>query len=240
MTSRILRLKALIEYTGLSRSAIYDRMDEKSPRYDPSFPKSFQLGGQAVGWYAVEVDAWLAQCADPALKKSPPVRRTPDVRANPPALTTSHPPASLSPSAPLDAPKSLAEMIVEGSQVNGLVERYLAMPTWTPAMGALLVNGVVPEERCTSIPGHALGIENTKLTENHPRLIAAQKLLDLYFADEEDGVPVPSEVTPLEFYIWCDESNVDTIWFRHINAVGRITKSGEDLNGAVFALLTHR
>ena len=59
MTSRILRLRALIEHTGLSRSAIYDRLDAKSPRHDPSFPKSFQLGGQAVGWYEAEVDAFL-------------------------------------------------------------------------------------------------------------------------------------------------------------------------------------
>jgi len=240
MTSRILRLKALIEHTGLSRSAIYDRMDEKSPRYDPSFPKSFQLGGQAVGWYVAEVDAWLAQCADPALKNSPPVRQTPAMRTNSAPMTPRQALAYPRSSAALDSTKTLAELIVEGSQINGIIERYLAMPTWTPAMGALLVNGVVPDDRCMAIPMEALGLDNIKLKGNHPRLIAAHKLLDLFFADEDEGVPIPSEVTPLEFYIWCDESNVDTVWLRHINAVVRITNTNEDLSGATFALLTRR
>ena len=62
MTSTILRLKDLISHTGLSRSAIYDRMDKKSLRYAADFPKSFPLGGRAVGWRKSEVDTWLEQC----------------------------------------------------------------------------------------------------------------------------------------------------------------------------------
>ena len=46
----ILRLKQLIERTGLSRSSIYDRMNPGSPRYDPSFPKQISLGLKSVGW----------------------------------------------------------------------------------------------------------------------------------------------------------------------------------------------
>jgi hypothetical protein len=107
-------------------------------------------------------------------------------------------------------------------------------------MGALLANGVVPEDRCTSVPSHARGLDNVKLEERHPRLIAAQKLLDLFLADEEDGESMPSELTPLDFYIWCDESNVDTVWLRHFNAVAGITKADEDLSSAAFALLTRR
>jgi prophage regulatory protein len=48
VTGKILRLKELIAYIGLSRSVIYERMDSKSDRHDPSFPKSFALGGKAV------------------------------------------------------------------------------------------------------------------------------------------------------------------------------------------------
>ena len=39
----MLRLKQVIEYTGLSRSTIYDIMDTKSKRYDSTFPRSVQL-----------------------------------------------------------------------------------------------------------------------------------------------------------------------------------------------------
>ncbi len=240
MTSRILRLKALIEHTGLSRSAIYDRLDAKSPRHDPSFPKSFQLGGQAVGWYEAEVNAWLAKCADPTQKVPAPVRKKPITRTRTRTAPAHHALHSSQSSEQRDTHKTLGDLIVEGGKINSVVEKYLAMPTWTPAMGALLANGVVPEDRCTSVPSHARGLDNVKLEERHPRLIAAQKLLDLFFADEEDGESVPSELTPLDFYIWCDESKVDTVWLRHINAVAGITKADEYLSSAEFALLTRR
>lgn len=65
----ILRLPEMKARTGLSRSAIYDRMNPKSPRYDPNFPKNFSLGGSATGWFANEVDAWLERCAQEARKE---------------------------------------------------------------------------------------------------------------------------------------------------------------------------
>ncbi|EJO6531955.1 AlpA family phage regulatory protein, partial [Salmonella enterica subsp. enterica serovar Typhimurium] len=35
---KILRLSTVIDKTGLSRSTIYDWINPKSPRYDPTFP----------------------------------------------------------------------------------------------------------------------------------------------------------------------------------------------------------
>ena len=55
----ILRLKQVMERTGLSRSTIYDRMSPNSPRHDPTFPTQISLGGDAVGWVDTEIDAWL-------------------------------------------------------------------------------------------------------------------------------------------------------------------------------------
>lgn len=57
---RILRMRQVTEKIGLSRSAIYDRMDQRSPRYDPTFFKSVSLGGRSIGFVEAEVDAWLA------------------------------------------------------------------------------------------------------------------------------------------------------------------------------------
>lgn len=60
---RILRRKQLEEILGLSRTAIYDRLNPKSPSYDPTFPKPIDLGNgmtrPPVGWIESEVDAWL-------------------------------------------------------------------------------------------------------------------------------------------------------------------------------------
>ncbi len=50
---KIIRLKDVIEITGLSRSTIYARMSIGE------FPVSVNLGGNAVGWVSSEVCAWL-------------------------------------------------------------------------------------------------------------------------------------------------------------------------------------
>lgn len=56
---RIIRLKQVIELTGLSRSTIYDLMNPKLTRYDPDFPKSIQLTQGTVGWIYTEVEQWI-------------------------------------------------------------------------------------------------------------------------------------------------------------------------------------
>ena len=61
--SKVVRLPQVQLMTGLSRSSIYNRMDEGSPQYDPTFPRQFPLGltvGSAVGWDAAEIEAWVA------------------------------------------------------------------------------------------------------------------------------------------------------------------------------------
>lgn len=55
MATAILRLPAVKQRTGLSRSTIYLRISEDS------FPKPVSLGGRAVGWIESEIDSWLEQ-----------------------------------------------------------------------------------------------------------------------------------------------------------------------------------
>lgn len=58
-----LRLSQVVARTGLSKSNIYERLNPKSPRYDPTFPKQFKLGISAVGWLESEIEAWLVSRA---------------------------------------------------------------------------------------------------------------------------------------------------------------------------------
>jgi len=51
---RIIRLKDVIETTGLSRSTIYSYIEQGS------FPKSVSLGGRCVGWVESEITEWVA------------------------------------------------------------------------------------------------------------------------------------------------------------------------------------
>ncbi len=56
----ILRRRQVEARTSLSRSAIYDRLDANSPRYDATFPKQVKLGSSSVGWLESEIENWLA------------------------------------------------------------------------------------------------------------------------------------------------------------------------------------
>ncbi|MGQ4003387.1 AlpA family transcriptional regulator [Francisellaceae bacterium CB52] len=50
---KIIRLKTVIEMTGLSRSTIYDYMARGL------FPRQITLGENSRGWLYSEVDEWL-------------------------------------------------------------------------------------------------------------------------------------------------------------------------------------
>ena len=50
---RIIRLKEVIENTGLSRSTIYKYIGEGT------FPDSLDLGGRTVGWLESEIHDWI-------------------------------------------------------------------------------------------------------------------------------------------------------------------------------------
>lgn len=59
---QVLRFSEMMVKTGLSRSAIYDRIDKNSPRYDPQFPVPIRLGNVntiSVGFIKHEVDVWI-------------------------------------------------------------------------------------------------------------------------------------------------------------------------------------
>lgn len=55
MNYKILRLPAVKDATGLSRSSIYQKMAEAS------FPKPVSLGARAVGWLESDVNRWIEQ-----------------------------------------------------------------------------------------------------------------------------------------------------------------------------------
>lgn len=50
---RIIRLKTVLDRTGLSRSTMYRKVDQGT------FPKQVQIASRCVGWRESAVDAWL-------------------------------------------------------------------------------------------------------------------------------------------------------------------------------------
>jgi len=56
---QLLSIKDVGSYTGLSRSTIYELINEESSRYDPTFPKKVQLTQVRVVWVASEIAEWI-------------------------------------------------------------------------------------------------------------------------------------------------------------------------------------
>jgi prophage regulatory protein len=50
---RILRLKTVLQRTGLSRSTLYRKIESGT------FPKNVRISVRSVGWRESAVDAWL-------------------------------------------------------------------------------------------------------------------------------------------------------------------------------------
>ena len=57
---KVLRIAEVCERTGLSRSGIYDRLNQGSKYYSPEFPQRFKIGLHSVGWDSTEIDLWIA------------------------------------------------------------------------------------------------------------------------------------------------------------------------------------
>jgi len=49
---RILRIKAVLDRTGLTRSTMYRKMQ------DGSFPRSIQISTRCIGWNESAIEAW--------------------------------------------------------------------------------------------------------------------------------------------------------------------------------------
>lgn len=68
---RILRLKDVIEKTGLARSTIYKYVDAGT------FPEPIPLGGRSVGWVDSEVHQWIAEKVENRDIANHPMNRAP-------------------------------------------------------------------------------------------------------------------------------------------------------------------
>lgn len=260
MTGSIFRLQDLMAHTGLSRSAIYDRMDEKSPRYAVDFPKSFNLGGGAVGWFKSEVDAWLASCA--AMEKRGAKKAPSESLAKPQKLKAKHTQPKSTPDQPTiekrpaprlaseiksdtakspDRPKTLAQAIINGGDINDQIFNHLEMKEWTPAVGAMLVSGINPPLGSPVIPEGGMGLDRIKLHTSDARFNQARRILRDWNEWKEDTQDPILNVEPLSYLNWCLDENIKSEWFHLILELANMGEIGTvDLTASRLALMTNR
>jgi Predicted transcriptional regulator len=68
ITHRLLRMPEVQRVTALPRTTIYVKLDEKSPYYDPTFPKPITLGARSIAWVEAELQEWIASCVTASRK----------------------------------------------------------------------------------------------------------------------------------------------------------------------------
>ena len=56
---RMIPLKQVMHYTALSSTTIYEMVNKKSDRYDPTFPVQVKLSRGRVAWVESEIAEWL-------------------------------------------------------------------------------------------------------------------------------------------------------------------------------------
>lgn len=56
--SRLIRLPEVMNRVSLSRTSIYNRMN------DGTFPKPVKLGPRAIAWQESSIDEWISDCIE--------------------------------------------------------------------------------------------------------------------------------------------------------------------------------
>ena len=74
MPNRILRLRTVLDRTGLSRSTLYRKIGEGT------FPQQLRISVRGAGWSEAEVEQWVADPAGYRIDARPPQSQMPDAR----------------------------------------------------------------------------------------------------------------------------------------------------------------
>lgn len=58
---RLIRMRQLTEMLAICRSSLYEKMNPKSPRFDPSFPRPIKLGKSTIAFELSAIEQWIQQ-----------------------------------------------------------------------------------------------------------------------------------------------------------------------------------
>ena len=100
-------------------------------------------------------------------------------------------------------------------RLNEAILNFLRLSVWTPAMGAMLVNGVQPVVGCTDVPSNAPKLGSPADLATQGQLSHARHVLERWNLVDDDEEDSPSsEVEPLEFLEWCEDAS--SFWTSHL------------------------
>lgn len=104
------------------------------------------------------------------------------------------------------------EDLNEYGRINAVIESFFRLPVWTPAMGAMLISGVLPVPGCTEIPVEASQLRNPAIPASDRQMDQARKALSRWVkehTDEDDdgeAILAPTQTSPFDYLLWCEDS----------------------------------
>lgn len=110
---------------------------------------------------------------------------------------------------------SNSDELQERERINATFKSFTGLDSWTPAMGALLVSGLVPAGRPHGIPvgaGAICSVRNLAVAANEQEIQWARKVLENWLdgnVDDDDEASrlqaLKAEIKPSEFLLWAME-----------------------------------
>jgi hypothetical protein len=111
--------------------------------------------------------------------------------------------------------------INERERINSHLAQFWSLPTWTPAMGSLLVCGVSPTPNCIELPTSGADLRTPGTAAPQRALHDARRTLADWYecweirVEEDPRTEVPTQVDPIDFLLWCwDEYQARPDWVR--------------------------
>lgn len=96
--------------------------------------------------------------------------------------------------------------------MNRNITEYSKFEIWTPAMGALLICGIKAPDHCSEIPHGGMGLDDSVLHASDRRFDNARLIFKELVYGIEENDPLLRGISPLEFFVWCDQENIRTDW----------------------------
>ncbi len=110
----------------------------------------------------------------------------------------------------MDSIDLTVEELKKLDRVNATIIEFLQRPTWTIAVGAMLISGVQPAAYATKIPDEGSQLLNPAVAASLNQLRSACSVMEEWAESYEDDdgsrSDVPTEQAPIDFLLWCEEA----------------------------------
>lgn len=106
----------------------------------------------------------------------------------------------------MNSPPLCVQALKKLDRFNATISEFSTYPTWTVAVGAMLISGVQPAAHATKIPEEASQLLDLSLPASSHQLCCARSVMQEWVESHEEDDEAPPPPTPIAFLCWCEEA----------------------------------